>query len=568
MKRSDEEAASRLGSVFSFVAAIVVAAGLPASAMAENRTIDGAGNNIANPNWGASNAQLLRFSPNAYGDSVWTPARGGNASPRVISNAVNAQTGSIVNDRNMSDWVWQWGQFIDHDFSLTEPGAVVEPFNIQVPAGDPHFDPFNTGTQVIPFNRAEFIPGTGIDPSNPREHANQLTSFIDGSMVYGSNNTRAAWLRDPLGGGRLKVTADANGDLMPFNDGTVPNAMGMSTSHYVAGDVRANEQLGLTAVHTLFVREHNRLADQIGAANPGWTDDEIYERARKVVGAEIQAITYNEFLPALFGPGALGAYAGYDPNIDASIATEFSTAAYRIGHTLLSSTLRRVDNDGNTIPDGDITLAQSFFNPGLIASQGGIDPLLKGLASQGAQEFDAKLIDDVRNFLFGPPGAGGLDLASLNIQRSRDLGVADFNTIRQDYGLPAVLSFSDISSDPAVQAALASVYNTVDDIDPWVGMLAEDHFGLGSVGETMRAVILDQFERVRDGDRFFYLSDPELSGELAFLNGLTLGDIIRLNTGITNLQSNVFFIPAPGAAALLLAAGLTATRRRRNPAAA
>lgn len=551
--------------VFVVPAALALLAGLAPTSFGENRSMDGTGNNLANPTWGAAHGQLLRFSTASYADGFNSPARTGvgHASARAISNAVVAQTGSTLNARGMSDWVWQWGQFVDHDFSLTEPGSISEPFDISVPMGDPHFDPFNTGTATIGFSRAEFIPGTGAGPGNPRQHSNQLTSFIDGSMVYGSENGRAGWLRDPNGGGRLKVTAHSSGDMMPYNDGTVPNAMGMNTSHFVAGDVRANEQIGLASVHTLFVREHNRLAAMLETNNPGWTDDQIYERARKLVGAEIQAITYNEWIPSLFGAGALSAYSGYDPSVDASIATEFSTAAFRIGHTLLSPQIQRVDNSGNPIPEGPAALQASFFNPAMVTDEGGIGPILKGLASQAAQEIDTHIVDDVRNFLFGPPGAGGFDLAALNIQRGRDMGVADYNTLRQSYGLPAVQSFSDISSDIDVQLALQSVYADVDSIDPWVGMLAEDHVGLGSVGLTMRTVILDQFERVRDGDRFWFEADPELAGELGWLGDLKLSDIIRWNSEITNIQDNVFFIPSPGAGALLALGALAGLRRRR-----
>ena len=71
--------------------------------------------------------------------------------------------------------------------------------------------------------------------------------------------------------------------------------------YYVAGDVRVNEQTGLTAIQTLFMREHNRQASILAAANPTWTDEQIYQQARKIVGAEIQSITYQGFLPALLG---------------------------------------------------------------------------------------------------------------------------------------------------------------------------------------------------------------------------------------------------------------------------
>ena len=93
---------------------------------------------------------------------------------------------------------------------------------------------------------------------------------------------------------------------------------------YCKGDIRANEQIGLIAMHTLFVREHNRLADLISSHYPDTDDEQIYQLARKIVSAEIQAITYKEFLPALLGPYApdLGSYTGYDASVDPTLANE------------------------------------------------------------------------------------------------------------------------------------------------------------------------------------------------------------------------------------------------------
>lgn len=541
--------------VFWLPCAVVSLAGV---AFGENRTFDGSGNNIASPALGMAGANLLRLTTPAYSDGLSAMAGGSRPNPRDVSNAVVAQGGSILNSRNMSDLVWQWGQFMDHDLDLTSAGST-ESAPISTSPGDPHF----LGSP-IGFTRSIFDPSTGT--LNARQQPNQISAFIDGSMVYGSDAGRATTLRS-LSGGRLLTTASANGDLMPYNTFGLPNGSpGGSdpTTFFVGGDVRVNEQAGLTAMHTLWVREHNRWADQVSTANPGMSDEDVFQTSRKIVGAEIQKITYSDWLPALVGAAAVPAYTGYDAGVDAGIANEFSTAAFRIGHTLLSPTLLRLNNDGSVIAQGNLPLQSAFFDPTLVPGAGGIDPILKGLASQAAQEIDAKIVDDVRNFLFGPPGAGGFDLAVLNIQRGRDHGLSDYNAMRVDMGLTAAVSFADISSDVAVQAALAAVYPDVNSIDPWVGMLAEDHLPGGSVGELMSLVILDQFARSRDGDRFFYLNDPELAPYLALIDATTLGDVIAFNTGIDTLQDNVFFVPSPAAFALVGLAGIAAARRRRT----
>ena len=192
------------------------------------------------------------------------------------------------------------------------------------------------------------------------------------------------------------------------------------------------------------------------------------------------------------------------------------------------------------IDEGNILLRDAFFNPSDVIEIG-IDPILKGLASNVSQEIDTALIDDVRNFLFGPPGAGGFDLAALNIQRGRDHGLDDYNSVRVQLGLDPAESFADISSDLDVQARLEEAYGTVDDIDVWVGALAEDHVEGGSLGELASTVLIDQFTALRDGDRFWYENVFE-GQELRELQQTKLSDVIERNTDLTSIQDNAFFV--------------------------
>ena len=369
-----------------------------------------------------------------------------------------------------------------------------------------------------------------------RNQINEITAFIDGSVVYGSDQERADALRT-FEGGLLKTSGD--GEYLPYNTDGLPNAGGTSDSLYLAGDIRANENIALASMHTIFVREHNRLAAELAAEDPSLTDEELYQQARAIVRAQLQVITYNEFLPALLGTDALSEYSGYDPSVNPNIANEFSTAAYRFGHSLLSPELQLLDENGETIESGNLSLAEAFFRPDQVQAIG-VDAILRGASTQLAQELDSHVVDDVRNFLFGPPGAGGLDLVSLNVQRGRDHGLADYNQVRVDLGLEPVTSFDQITSDPARAQALEETYGTVDNIDLWVGGLAEDHVDGSSMGETFSTIIIDQFERLRDGDRFWYQNI--MSGEeLRQIESTTLADIIERNSGIEGLQSNLFF---------------------------
>jgi hypothetical protein len=406
--------------------------------------------------------------------------------------------------------------------------------------GDPYFDPDWTGGRTMAFNRSIHDKSTGTDPDNPREQLNEITSWIDASNVYGSDPERAAALRTNDGTGRLRTS---EGELLPFNSDGLPNAGGSDTSLFLAGDVRANEQVGLTAIHTLFVREHNRLAKRIAKAHSGMSGDEIYERARRIVGAEMQVITYREYLPALLGPDAMSPYRGYDPGVDARIMNVFSAAAFRYGHSALGPTIYRLDARGNEIDEGHLPLRDAFFAPHRITDEGGIDPVLRGLARQRCQAIDPYLVDDVRNFLFGDPGSGGFDLAALNIQRGRDHGLPSYNDTREAFGLPRKARFSDVSSDPEIRTRLATVYEDVEDIDLWVGGLAEDPAPRTLIGKLLGRILKEQFEALRDGDRFWYARVLSRR-QVREVENTRLSDIIRRNTEIgEELSDDVFRVP-------------------------
>ena len=504
----------------------------PAVFPQEFRSVDGTGNNPVDPLRGSVGVALLRHTTNAYGDGSGTPAGEGEPSTREISNLVVAQDQLVPNSENTSDFLWQWGQFLDHDMDLTPTADPAEPFNVPVPLGDPYFDPEGTGTQVIELNRSLYKMINGV-----REQLNMITAFIDASQVYGSDEARALELRTLDGTGKLKVS---KGNLLPYNIHGFPNVPDNSATYFLAGDVRANEQVGLTSLHTLFVREHNSWARVIRNEQPWLSDDSIYFRARAFVGAEMQIITYRDFIPRLLGPHALPPYKGYNPTLDPGIENAFSTGAFRVGHTMLSPVLLRLDKHNQSI--GDIALRDAFFNPTLISSVG-IEVYLRGLAKQAHQMIDGYIVDDVRNFLFGDPGYGGFDLASLNMQRGRDHGLPRYNVVRQDFGLLPKASFAEVSSDPLMQAKLASCYATVDDIDLWMGALSEDHVNGGQVGELIFTVLRNQFTRLRDGDRFWY--QTYLPAAWAkYLEGQTLAMIIRRNTPIgSELQRDFFQVP-------------------------
>ncbi len=321
--------------------------GAPAIFPLEFRTIDGTNNNLSNPTLGSANTPFLRTTTNAYGDGLDTPAGANQRGTRDISNLVDAQPGSVLIALPESAYWWAWGQFIDHDMMLTPTASPTEEFDIPVPPGDCCF------TGVITFQRSAFIHD---ENTHVRQQLNANTHWLDGSMIYGSDDIRAPVLRTLDGTGHLAVSTN---NMLPFNVGGLPNEPNTSPTFFLAGDVRANENPVLTALQTLFMREHNFWADHFHAIDPTLNDDDLYFRARAIVGAEIQKITYSDFLPSLIGKDALTPYSGYNANVDPSIANAFGAAAWRFGHSLLSATITRLDANNQSI--GSQQLGASLF---------------------------------------------------------------------------------------------------------------------------------------------------------------------------------------------------------------
>lgn len=542
------------------------------------RTLDGSNNNLSNVTWGQTNTQEIRLTPVDYLDGISTIRTDihGRPNAREVSTAVFSQLTNqqFLDENNLSEMTWAWGQFVDHDIDFTDGG--MESHDITIPATDPAFALDSDG--IINAGRKAFFPGSGTSAANPRQFSNFITTWLDGSVVYGSDAIRANALRTN-GGTGAKLRTHEFGDPGTDKDNLLPTAQDLINAgvtvpsmamagmprmgddvRFIAGDVRGNENTAILALHTLMVREHNRIVDLLTIADPGLSDDDKYQLSRKVVGAEIQAVTYNEYLPAIGVP--IDTSGGYDPAADPTIPVEFSGGIFRMGHTSINQQALRLNNDLSPHTEGPITLEDTLFNPQELFDTAGIEPFLLGLISNVQEATNAKMAPGLRDglFQFGPTTMIN-DLAAIDIERGRDLGLGDYNEVRQAFGLPPVTDFADITSDVSLQTILSSLYGgDVNDIDLWVGMLAEDHLTGVSSGSTVQAGMMDQFERLALGDRFFYEWDPDLA-MIESLYGISaldkLADIILANSdipasSITNAD-NVFFaqpVPEPSTLAL------------------
>ena len=494
----------------------------PAPGGVNFRSIDGSSNNLADPTMNQTGTDFARVGPANFSDGISAMTPGPN--PRDISNILVAQAdtgedGPHLMDDNgvaLSGMMYAWGQFVDHDLDL-EKGGTTTDISITVPANDEFLPPGST----IPLTRVAIDPATGVS-GHPATAINTITGWLDGSQVYGSDAATAASLR--TADGHMKTSA---GDNLPIDP---------QSGMFMAGDVRAQENPDLTALQTLFVREHNYQVDQLQKEHPNWSGDKLYEMAKAITTAEMVNITYSEFLPHLLGKDAIDPYHGYDPTVDARITEEFEGAAYRFGHSIVSDEISATSNIGAFTSEQ--TLAESFFEDPATFAATGADGLLRHLSGDLANPLDTHLVDGLRNLLVDPPD--GVDLAAINIQRAHDLGLGTLNQTREALGLTPYTSFDQISSDPETAAALEKAYGSVDAIDLWTGGLAEDHVAGSVIGPTFGKIIGDQFTALRDGDQYYFENQGFDRQTLNEIKGTTLSDLILRDTDTTAMQSDAF----------------------------
>jgi hypothetical protein len=519
----------------SLLVVLFAASAASSDAGIEFRSLDGRNNNQTNVAWGQAGTAYARVGAPAYADNASTMQ--GGPSARAISNRVFNDIGqNVFSENNVSQIGWLWGQFVDHTLDL-RVGTAGDPAGIPFqPTTVDHLEAFRNDFPTIDFSRTEAQTGTGTSAANPRQQLNTVNSFIDAWNVYGGTNDRLDWTREGTRDGdptnnsaRLLLP----GGYLPFTGerGSVATApdmdlMGALTGHradaVVAGDVRANENTGLTAIQTLFAREHNRIVGLLDAKplTAGFSNQLKFDIARRVVGAEQQYITYNEFLPAL--GVRLAKYQGYRTDVNPSVSNEFATVGFRAHSqihgemeplaplgTYSQELLNRLKASGVAqAPDTDqvhlvVPLSLTFGNPGL-ARDLGVGPLLKGLAAEKQYKNDEQFDNQLRSVLFQIPSSPTAqcldvpdpacfsvvsDLAAIDVARARDHGIPLYNNLRQAYGLTRKASFTDLTgeSSDAFPAGVGS--NDLASLDfTQLRDMAGNVLPLGSVEDTVAAL--------------------------------------------------------------------------------
>ncbi|KAJ1184869.1 hypothetical protein NDU88_001666 [Pleurodeles waltl] len=544
------------------------------------RTITGECNNRRNPLFGASNRGFARWLPAEYEDgrSVpvgWTENRriNGFALPlaRAVSNEiVRFPNNEITLDNERSLTFMQFGQWTDHDLDLSpetparitfaegldcDHTCVKAPpcFPLRIPPNDPRI---SNRSDCIPLFRSAPACNEG---STVREQINILTSFIDASQVYGSDNPTATRLRNLTNQlGLLAVNqrfTDDGREYLPFEtmgiDFCVLTNRSSGIPCFLSGDPRTSEQPGLTAFHTLFMREHNRVARELRRINPRWTGETLYQEARKVVGGILQKITYKDYIPLLMGREAaariIGTYRGYNESVDPRVANVFSLA-YRFAHASIQPTIHRRGDGYRPLTNAasEVPLHMTFFNSWRVVREGGIDPLLRGLMSNRAKlnMQNQMVVDELRERLFKMFKRIGLDLPAINMQRGREHAVPGYGAWRRFCGLSEPRNLAELRTvlnNGDLARKLMDLYGTPKNIDIWLGGVAEPFVPGGKFGPLLACIIGNQFRVARDGDRFYYENRGVFSSaQQRSLERVTLARVICENTGITEVPRNVF----------------------------
>ncbi|XP_041370236.1 peroxidasin-like isoform X2 [Gigantopelta aegis] len=528
---------------------------------------------------------MRRFVKPLYDDGVSFPrARGRNGgvlpSPRFVSSMLHASRQPIPDDEFVTHMVMQWGQFLDHDITSTPvhrglSGSAVTCcvddlvpanlsqailnnlrhrdicFPIAVPRNDHRFG----HRSCLNFVRS--IQVANADCSDvPVEQLNQLTAYVDGSQIYGSTEEEEKSLRTGMNG-QLKSSRDG---LLPREEKEICEMDRPGAFCFKAGDERVNEQMGLTTMHTTWMRQHNRIAADLQTLNPHWDDEHVFQETRRIVGAMLQHITYHEFMPSVFGQSDMKAWGltspswgfhdVYDPEVDASIRNGFATAAFRFGHSLVRSFMSHYTRDYQF--DGDSLLQHIFGNTSVILSNHNrINTFLRGLSVDRASKMDRFLSSQILDHLFEDKKGDALDLAALNIQRGRDHGLPGYNHWRQMCKLTVATTFDPDQPNGLVDhpyedaEILSSLYRHPDDIDLFPGAISERPVPGGLVGPTVTCILGKQFAFLKTGDRFWYERKNEDTGftleQLNSIKSVSLARVMCDNSNIEKIQAHVFW---------------------------
>uniref|UniRef100_A0A915D5A7 Chorion peroxidase n=1 Tax=Ditylenchus dipsaci TaxID=166011 RepID=A0A915D5A7_9BILA len=555
------------------------------------RQIDGHCNNVENPQWGANYSPFQRLLPPDYADGISEPRRSsflinGNTraplpNPRLLSNLLFREPSSMMKD--VVAITSHFSFFIYSD--MVHIGGVqlfVGPKQLPLPccseAGKSHPDcmsislapddvRFRGFVNCMEYSRTVAAPRSAKCALGPREQANQATSFLDGSTIYGSTMERMKKLRS-FHNGRLVTSHESpnSRELPPTMDlleqvfsPHFACANSVPSSCFIGGSEHINFLPSIAALHSLFIRQHNRIAKELQNYNKQWTDEQLFQETRRIVVAQLQHITYNEYLPILLGRETWKKYAlnphtasagtstsdTYDLNVDPSVLNSFAIVG-QFFYTMFDSRLAQYGGDGLRIMDRP--LSEYMNEPSSLFFNDKIDGILRYLIRQHVQEPGLHMTSEFKDKLFKNNGNLGLDLGALILQTGRDHGIPGYTAWREKCGGSPVHSFDDLEDlvvDPKrILPILSRHFKNVEDVDLLILGLAERPLKGSLVGATLGCILSLQYQKTKLGDRYWYenrLGPWSFSEvQLAEIRKTSLAQIICANTDLLLIQPSVF----------------------------
>nr|XP_016852928.1 PREDICTED: dual oxidase 2 [Anolis carolinensis] len=415
----------------------------------EIQRYDGWYNNLVHHRHNSAGSLFSRLLPANYADGVYQ-AQQEPAVPtaRELSNAVAQGDSESPSQGNRTVLSVFFGFHVLSEISeAIKPGCPAEFLNLPVPKGDPVFDPTGSGDVVLPFQRMQWAPGTGRSPNNPREQINGVTGWLDGSAIYGPSHSWSDSLRS-FSKGKLAVGSDPLFPKQTKANSLMWKALDPSTGQggieriFDFGNAKGNENPFLQVIGIVWFRYHNHWAEILAEKNPKWSDEDVFQHARKRVVATYQNIVLYEWLPAFLGKENISPYADYNQHVDARISPEFLvasalslgtmvpsgvymrdtnctlrnvlnpegnySAALRLGNNYWSRGVRtlllvgylrttkyRLNVDEYTLPYSPVQSSCPDQNSNLQLSKD-VDDLLLGMSSQIAEQEDNIVVEDLR----------------------------------------------------------------------------------------------------------------------------------------------------------------------------
>uniref|UniRef100_A0A182MXH6 Uncharacterized protein n=1 Tax=Anopheles dirus TaxID=7168 RepID=A0A182MXH6_9DIPT len=504
-----------------------------------------------NPTWGKAGQPYARMLPPNYADGISSPPVMTNGSAYVSARTISFNVFSIDEIRDPANTMLNifFLHAIGHD--LSSPAGANDPvqccvdgqiaqnapsrcFPVSVPADDALYGWYN----IRCLNYARVLTSPQTQPPQPAEQVNGATSLLDLSFLYGTSAAQSNSLRT-MSGGRLQAVR-RNGTEWP-----VINPAGCTWADvcYLVADSRSYQFPMSATVHLIFLREHNRLANQLKLLNPSWSDEVLFQEARRINVAQYQRIVYYEYLPRVLGQSNMissqliyegtGFATDFNAFQNPSALSEFGSILVPFMQSQLPGAINFYIND--TIQSkllssmaGNLTDLENEFAY-----------IFTGLITQTTNRMDSSFNIEWKNFMNRGSAPLGQDFLALDIQRMRDFGFARYNDYRSRCGLSRYSSWEAYNATfkvacPQTIDRLRLYYPSVDDLDLFVGAAFEEPIPGSLMGPTFFCLYKQQFLAARSGDRYFF----EAGGLEGSFTAAQLAEIRKVS--MARLMCNAF----------------------------